>query len=225
MKRTLPMSDVSLTSYSLDKLSHHQHKQLVEYNRLLQEHNRGVNLVSRATADQSWERHIRHCLAFIAQRFPVGANVVDYGAGGGLPGLVLAIAFPDTRFYLVDAALKKVRAVEEMAQQLGLENVEVHHARAEKWKGPEEGATYAVSRATAPLWTLWRWFEPIRVAAEAEVGCWTPGLLALKGGDLRAEIADLTSRRPALSVESKAIADLLPGWTDRTKVLLSVGDR
>ena len=203
-------------------MAENQKEQLVRYNELLQEHNAQVNLVSRATADESWERHVRHCLALTARRFPSGANVVDYGAGGGLPGLVLAIAFPDTRFYLVDAVLKKVRAVEEMARRLGLDNVEAHHARAEKWKGPEGGAAYAVSRATAPLWTLWRWFEPIRATAREHEGCWAPGLLTLKGGDLRAEIAELTDRRPRLQVQSTPLGELLPGWSDPTKVLLSV---
>ena len=206
----------------LPKLTDVQKEQLVAYDELLREHNQTVNLVSRATADESWERHVRHCLALTARRFPAGANVVDYGAGGGLPGLVLAIAFPDTRFYLVDAVLKKVRAVDDMARRLGLDNVEAHHARAEKWKGPEGGAAYAVSRATAPLSTLWRWFEPVRVRAELEKGCWAPGLLALKGGDLRAEIADLTDRRPRLQIQSTPLGELLPGWSDPTKVLLSV---
>ena len=203
-------------------LSESQRKQLVEYDQLLREHNQVVNLVSRATAEDSWERHVRHCLALTARRFPAGAHVVDYGSGGGLPGLVLAIAFPETRFYLVDSVLKKMRAVDDIARRLGLENVETHHARAEKWKGPEGGAAYAVSRATAPLWTLWRWFEPIRARAAPEDGCWAPGLLALKGGDLRSEIADLTGRRPRLSVETVPLDTLLPNWTDRTKVLLSV---
>jgi 16S rRNA (guanine527-N7)-methyltransferase len=79
-----------------------------------------------------------------------------------------------------------------------------------------------VSRATAPLWALWRWFEPVRVRAEAEEGSWTPGLLTLKGGDLKVEIADLKRRRPHLEVETTPLARLLPDWTDETKVLLSV---
>ena len=199
-----------------------QKDQLVEYNTLLQDYNQSVNLVSRATADESWDRHVRHCLALTARRFPAGASVVDFGSGGGLPGIVLAIAFPDVQFYLVDAVLKKMRAVEDMARRLGLDNVETHHARAEKWKGPEGGVAYAVSRATAPLWTLWRWFEPVRAQATVEAGCWTPGLLALKGGDLQAEVAELRTRRPRLCIRQTPLAGLLPGWEDHTKVLLSV---
>lgn len=212
----MPLSD------PLDLVSDNQKKQLVEYDALLREHNQQVNLVSRATAEESWDRHVRHCLALTAKRFPKGASVVDYGSGGGLPGLVLAIAFPDTRFYLVDAVLKKVRAVDDMARRLGLDNVEAHHARAEKWKGPEGGAAYAVSRATAPLWTLWRWFEPVRTAAEPLDGCWAPGLLTLKGGDLREEVAELKARRPQLRVRSTPVGELLPRWDDPTKVLLSI---
>ena len=86
--------------------------------------NQRVNLVSRPAARADIERHVRHCLALATQPFPEGATLVDWGTGGGLPAVPLAIAFPDLRIVAVDAVGKKTEAVKLFARRLELENLD-----------------------------------------------------------------------------------------------------
>lgn len=176
------------------------------YERLLVDANRKVNLVSRATIDDAHDRHIVHSLAIAVRDLPAGATVVDWGTGGGLPGIPLAIRFPNVTFHLVDSILKKTRALEVIRRELGLTNVTVHRLRAEDWTTPVD---YAVSRATAPLVDLWRWTEPVLAhTGAARGGFWSSGLLALKGGDLREEIAVLQRSFSNVVVDCLSISEL-----------------
>jgi 16S rRNA (guanine527-N7)-methyltransferase len=182
---------------------------------MLAEMNRRVNLVSRESIDERWVRHILHSLCLGVRGFPAGARVVDWGTGGGLPCIPLAIAFPDVDFVGVDAVGKKVMAVRAMVRRLGLDNVDVVQTRAEEWEGRTE---YSVSRATAPLSLLWAWH--VRVAnrkgrpgeAAATVAWadnWPSGLICLKGGDLREEIDHLRAEHPDVDAEVFPLADLV----------------
>ena len=186
--------------------------------------NKRLNLVAPTTLRESeLERvHLRHSLALATKAFPSEATVVDWGAGGGLPTVPLAIAFPQTRFVAVDAVGKKMEAVRTFARRLGLPNLEVWIGRAETYDGP--APHYAVSRATAPLADLWAWtsrvIQPLATAPEAE-GLWRPSLLTLKGGNLDGEIAALHEANEGLAVEKTYLKALLgPGYP--SKVLLEV---
>ena len=209
-------------------LSDLQRDQLARYADELARMTRRVNLISPATVREIPERHIAHSLAIAQRAFPSGATVVDWGSGGGLPAVPLAVAFPDVQFVAVDAVGKKMDAVRLFARRLGLANLEAWHGRAEAYDGP--APHYAVSRATAPLADLWGWFAASRqLAAEPSVelaisdGDWAPGLVCLKGGDLTREIADLHATAPQLDVATHELAERLgPSWSD--KVLLHVTD-
>lgn len=176
---------------------------LSAYERLLSQANRRLNLISRASTGGIRTRHVAHSLAISMRGFPAGAQVVDWGTGGGLPGIPLAIRFPDVTFHLVDSIYKKTRKVESFCEELGLRNVFVHRLRAEDWTEPID---YAVSRATAPLVSLWQWTQAVlretRAPAETD---WPSGLLALKGGDLREEIAVLERAFPDVAVGRTSI--------------------
>ena len=183
----------------LNGLTNTQVGQLEDLERLFLDLNREVNLVSRQSAGDFRRRHTLHSLSLAELHFPAGATVVDWGTGGGLPGLPLAIAFPDTHFVLVDATRKKTEAVAAMARRLGLANLEVWWGRAETWEGR---AHYAVSRATAPLRDLWSWTARVLTPLlEVPAGHeWPQGLLTLKGGDLTDEIRQHQRRFPQTSV-------------------------
>jgi 16S rRNA (guanine527-N7)-methyltransferase len=185
-------------------LSDEQKDRLRAYEKLLWEKNTRVNLIARTTDPGTIrERHILHSLILAQRPFPPGCTVVDFGTGGGLPGIPLAIAFPDVQFVLVDSTGKKIDAVADMAAQLGMTNVSAWWGRAEAMPGD---AHYAVSRATAPLVDLWRWFSRVRVALDdGPVSAWEPGLICLKGGDLREELAKLRGREPHLRVTVEPI--------------------
>jgi len=191
----------------LDELTPAQRGTLEAYRRELVDLNRRVNLVSPASAADAERRHVVHSLALGYRSFPAGATVVDFGAGGGLPSVPLAIRFPGVRFVAIDAASRKAEAVRLFARRLSLANLEVWHGRAEAWPGR---ADYAVSRATAPLADLWAWFVASRAPAPAApAGGWTPGLVCLKGGDLEDELADLGRRHPGLAVERIRLGGML----------------
>ena len=113
------------------------------------------NLVSRTDRDDVWGNHIQECLAYVdTLSLGPAQHWIDIGTGGGLPGLVLAAACPDTQWTLVDGTAKKVRAVQEFAIELGLDNVTAIQAQAEElahdqgFRGQFDGA---ISRAVAPL--------------------------------------------------------------------------
>lgn len=115
------------------------------------------NLVARGERSTVRERHLAECLAVgetLAEVEGVAGNWVDLGTGGGLPGLVLALAFPESRWLLVDSVGKKIDAVRGFARLLGVTNVTAVAERAETLAHhPAHRAAYAgvVARALAPL--------------------------------------------------------------------------
>ncbi|HEX8298088.1 MAG TPA: RsmG family class I SAM-dependent methyltransferase [Rubricoccaceae bacterium] len=205
----------------ISALSDSQRETLRAYGAELARVNRAYNLVAPSTVRDIPERHVRHSLALAVRAFPAGAVVVDWGSGGGLPAVPLAVAFPEARFVAVDAVGKKTEAVRLFARRLGLGNLSVWNGRAEAYAGPPP--THAVSRATAPLLDLWRWFEAVRVPFEGPLpeGAWPPGLACLKGGDLRDETAALLAAFPDVAVETTGLGEIL-GAAYADKALVSV---
>ncbi|MES2704552.1 MAG: 16S rRNA (guanine(527)-N(7))-methyltransferase RsmG [Bacteroidota bacterium] len=165
-----------------------QLQQLQQLEGLYKEWNEKINVISRKDIDSLYERHVLHSLAIAAIcPFDDGAHVVDIGTGGGFPGIPLAILFPNVRFLLTDSIGKKIKVVQEVASAIGLTNVTAVHSRVEEVKG--RTFDYAVSRAVAPLGDLWNWVSPlIRKGQRSEE--LPNGLVCLKGGDLRDEIAE-----------------------------------
>lgn len=110
-----------------------------------------------------------------------GLRVLDLGTGGGFPGIPLAVMFPNVRFTLCDSVGKKTIVAREIANMLGLDNVEIVNARAESLPGRLD---FVVSRAVASLTDFYPWVK----------GKYSRSILYLKGGDINEEICALMSR-------------------------------
>ncbi len=150
-------------------------------------YNKRLNLIARTDTDDLLNRHIAHCLRLAQYAYNSGDVVIDWGTGGGLPLIPLALALPKVEFVGVDAVEKKTLAVRQMARQLGLHNVEVVAGRAEVLSIPH---THSISRATASLDTLWSWHTQSAMGKHESVA----DLICLKGGDLDEEIQTLMAK-------------------------------
>ena len=143
--------------------------------------NSKINVISRKDIDNLYEHHVQHSLAiskFVEQElggWKDCTRIVDVGCGGGFPGIPLAIRYPQCNFLLVDRIGKKVKVAQEVANAIGLKNVEFRHAGIEEIK---ESFDYSVSRAVMNLPDLLKLVR--RVSKQ--------GLICLKGGDLAEEL-------------------------------------
>lgn len=188
-------------------LSPLQRDRFAQLEPLYREWNTRVNVISRQDIDNLELRHVLHSLAIArAFSFLPGAHLLDLGTGGGFPGIPLAILLPEVAFTLIDGTGKKIKVVQEVAAALGLENVTALHTRAEELKKP--GAfDFVVTRAVAPLDQLYGWSR--RLLKKKHQHPYPNGIVALKGGNLRPEIAALPGDGFGYT-EVIAIHDLFP---------------
>ena len=175
-----------ITKYFSD-FTDQQLQQFAALKSLYTEWNEKINVISRKDMDNFYEHHVLHSLAITTQfEFADNAEVMDLGAGGGFPGIPLAIFFPEVQFHLVDSINKKLKVVSEISAAIGLNNVSVQHTRAEDIKNRKFDAV--VSRAVAPLKDLWIWSKPLLKKTNNPDRKIAKGLICLKGGDLAKEI-------------------------------------
>jgi len=166
-------------------LSETQIEQFQKLPALYEDWNAKINVISRKDIDQLSERHVLHSLAIAKViTFLPGAKVLDLGTGGGFPGIPLAILFPQTEFLLIDGIAKKIRVVNDVAEQLGLKNVTAIQARAEEMKNKK--FDFIVTRAVAKIDQLFRWTQ--RLYSKTHIHPVPNGMFALKGGKIKAEV-------------------------------------
>lgn len=166
------------------QLTDTQQKQIDQLDELYRDWNAKINVISRKDIDGLYLHHVLHSMALSRiLRFKPGTRILDFGTGGGFPGIPLAILFPECQFRLIDGTGKKIKVAQAIADAIGLKNVEAVHRRGEEEKDKFD---FIVSRAVMPLPDLVKIVR--KNIAREQHNALANGLLVLKGGNLKEEI-------------------------------------
>ena len=181
------MNSSNLLQEYFPELSSEQIDLFKKHESLFIDWNQKINMISRKDIPFFTQRHVLHSLSISKLvSFKDETEILDIGAGGGFPGLPLAIMFPKVHFTLLDSIGKKTKVMKIISDELGLSNVKVVNQRAEENHSEYD---FIVSRAVAPLEKLLRWTQKnIKRDSNNEI---KNGFLCLKGGDLREETSHI----------------------------------
>lgn len=157
---------------------------------LYREWNEKINVISRKDIVNFEVSHLLHSLAiarFVS--FAPQTEIMDVGTGGGLPGIPLAVIFPDVHFTLIDSIAKKIKVVNEIVNALGLKNVTSETGRSEDFTGRYE---FVISRAVTDMS---RFVNQTRhLISPRQFNQLKNGFICLKGGDLEEELKPFAGR-------------------------------
>jgi len=193
------------------KLTERQAEQFAQLDALYRDWNSKINVISRKDIDNLYEHHVLHSLT-IAKilSFQPGTTIMDVGTGGGFPGIPLAILFPECQFLLIDSIGKKIKVATEVANALGLTNVVCKQERVEEEK---QKFDFVVSRAVMPLPDLVKLVR--KNISNKHINAVPNGLVVLKGGDLKEEIAPFIK-----TAELTPCSQFFPGeWFETKQVI------
>lgn len=182
---------------------------LLAYIDVLHEWNQRYNLTAVREPGQMVSRHVLDSLAVAP--FLYGHSILDVGSGAGLPGIPLAVAFPERHFVLLDSNGKKSRFLTHAISVLGLKNVEVVQTRAEDYR-PAEGFAVVICRALTSLAGFLCWTEHLG----APGGRW----LAMKGAQPKAELQQLPAAFRLIAVHPLKVPGL-----DAQRCVVELGKR
>ena len=165
---------------------------------LLREWNEKINLISRKDIEHLEARHLSHCLAITNHlKLMHGTRIMDVGTGGGFPGILMAICYPQAHFTLIDSIGKKIAVVKDLAEKLGLKNVEARQCRAEEIKKEFD---FITGRAVKNLPEYFSWIRGN--LRRGERNSIPNGVLYWKGGELEDELEALGIRpRKTISLQ------------------------
>ncbi|MFZ1236789.1 MAG: 16S rRNA (guanine(527)-N(7))-methyltransferase RsmG [Prevotella sp.] len=166
------------------ELTEEQIRQLTMLDELYHEWNAKINVISRKDIDHLYEHHVLHSLSIaLLLHFKPNTKILDFGTGGGFPGIPLAILFPECQFTLIDGTGKKIRVATEISNALNLQNVEAKQIRGEEEHGKFH---FIVSRAVMPLADMSK--IVLKNIEKKQTNVLPNGIICLKGGSLEDEI-------------------------------------
>ena len=154
------------------------------FEKLIKDWNKKINLVSRKDVENFQLNHILHSLSISKLiSFSPKTNILDLGTGGGLPGIPLAIIFPQAEFHLIDRKEKKIKVVNKIVNELKLTNVK---ADSSDLKYMNTKYDFILNRAVSSTDNI------IRICNNKinsnSVNKIQNGIICLKGGDLKIEL-------------------------------------
>ncbi len=155
-------------------LQEETYNQLQKFHTILLDWNTRMDLTNVEACDMALLHYADSLLPLLhTELFPFGAKLMDVGTGAGFPGMVLAIARKDVRITLLDSLQKRCQFLQYVAEELGLQNVEIIHGRAEdagRGKARESFDT-VTARAVAPLNILCEYLLPL-AKINGHAVCW-----------------------------------------------------
>ncbi len=140
INKQIKLLDLDSNDFKIDKLN--------SYINLLEKWNKAFNLTAIRDINEMLDKHLVDSLSIA--KFIIGERFIDVGTGPGLPGIPLAILYPDKQFYLLDSDGKKTRFLQQAKNELQLENIEIVNQRVEDFH-PEFTFDGVLSRAFASL--------------------------------------------------------------------------
>ncbi|WP_431156508.1 16S rRNA (guanine(527)-N(7))-methyltransferase RsmG [Winogradskyella poriferorum] len=171
------------------ELSEKQLRQFEALGPLYQEWNAKINVISRKDIEELYLRHVLHSLGIAKViNFADDTSILDVGTGGGFPGVPLAILFPNCQFHLVDSINKKLKVINAVSEEIGLNNVRTTHTRVEVI---DEKYDFIVSRAVTAMPQFKKWVNG--KTKKKQSNTLKNGILYLKGGNLTDELKDFKS--------------------------------
>lgn len=172
---------------NLTELQYAQYERIMD---LYPEWNDKINVISRKDIENLEINHILHSLS-IAKfiNFQSSTKVLDFGTGGGLPGIPLAIYFPNVKFHLIDRVGKKLKVASSIAEEIGLTNVTFQHGDIGECHSKFD---FVVSRAVMPLPDLIKLCR--KNISKDNINSLPNGVITLKGGELESEIAQFAKQ-------------------------------
>tara|TARA_Y100001970_G_C14251135_1_gene871966 strand:- start:917 stop:1597 length:681 start_codon:yes stop_codon:yes gene_type:complete len=192
---------------------------LKKWTDLLLKINKKVNLISRKETNFIWEKQVLSCLSLlILRKFAFNSEICDFGTGGGLPGMILAIVRPDLNLTLFESRGKKVNAVQKIIEDLKISNVQIIVGRGEELGKKNEWRnrfSYITSRGVASIIDIVNWTKGLRKKNSV--------LHLFKGGEIKNEISLLLKKNSRLKINSSKIS--LKGYqkfVENKKYLISI---
>jgi len=192
------------------ELSDAQRESLLTYIQLLLKWNKVYNLTAVRDPAQMVVRHLLDSLAIAP--WCTGQRLIDVGTGAGLPGVPLALLYPQKEIHLLDSNSKKTRFLFQVKTALGLDNISVHHARVESFT-PIQRYDAVLSRAFASLLDM--------VTGCGHLLSESGQFIAMKGGLCESELASID----ALGLSTTVHELNVPGLAEQRHLVILSGQK